>query len=177
VTDSTPTDCKPCKQCGVTKPLDDFYRHPTARDGRRGQCKACILYRASLRYQDDPEKFKERTRLYRESNPDQLREYKRRRKEKTREWCRTRLLRQYGLDEGEFDAMAAAQGDRCAICETDTPGGAHNVWHIDHCHDTGRVRGLLCQRCNVGLGYFSDDPAVLSAAVDYLERAVERKAS
>jgi len=66
----------------------------------------------------------------------------------------------------EHQAMLEAQQGRCAICERpmDQP-------HVDHCHDTGKVRGLLCSSCNNGLGRFADDPARLRAAATYLERA------
>ncbi|MFD7900151.1 endonuclease VII domain-containing protein [Streptomyces sp. NPDC059743] len=57
---------------------------------------------------------------------------------------------------------------QCHICRTEQPSG--RGWHIDHCHITGVVRGLLCARCNLGLGHFRDDPDVLSAAIEYLRR-------
>lgn len=75
----------------------------------------------------------------------------------------------YGLTQEQFEAMLEAQGGRCAICRTDTPGGRDNRWHVDHCHATGKVRGLLCNGCNIGLGHFKDDPERLLAAVAYLE--------
>lgn len=75
----------------------------------------------------------------------------------------------YGLEPGQYDAMLAAQDGRCAICRTDAPGG-RGSWHVDHEHATGRVRGLLCHRCNLMLGNAQDDPARLRAAVEYLIR-------
>lgn len=75
----------------------------------------------------------------------------------------------YGMKPGEFDALLAAQEGRCAICRTDEPGG-RGTWHVDHCHDTKVIRGLLCNSCNSGLGRFKDNPAVLRAAADYLDR-------
>ena len=63
--------------------------------------------------------------------------------------------------------MRDSQNGRCAICKTDSPGGKGN-WHLDHCHDSKNVRGLLCGTCNVGLGMFKDNPLLLAAAADYL---------
>lgn len=91
---------------------------------------------------------------------------------------RRRTLRKYGLTEQDWAMLLAAQGGRCAICRTDTPGGRGERWHIDHCHEAGTVRGLLCHNCNVGLGNFKDDPSLLIAAADYLKaRRIRRDAA
>lgn len=75
--------------------------------------------------------------------------------------------RLYGLTPEQYEAMLEAQGQRCAICRTDTPNG--KGWQIDHDHATGRIRGILCTNCNSGLGRFKDDPARFRAAAAYLE--------
>ena len=85
----------------------------------------------------------ERARAWAERNPDKV---------KTRH--RAKTLAQYGLTPEDYDRMLAAQGGRCAICGTDNPGGQGNRLHVDHDHETGRVRGLLCQGCNARLGWF-----------------------
>jgi hypothetical protein len=77
------------------------------------------------------------------------------------------LRKTYGLEPGDFERMLAAQGGVCAICGTDTPKGKGN-FHVDHCHSTGAVRGLLCHDCNTGLGKFKDDTAQLQKAISYL---------
>lgn len=74
------------------------------------------------------------------------------------------LKRRYGITAEEADAMLEAQGGLCAVCRT-APAA-----HVDHDHGTGEVRELLCFNCNGGLGQFKDDPAVLRAAADYVER-------
>lgn len=81
---------------------------------------------------------------------------------------RRRTLRKYGLTEQDWSRMLAVQGGRCAICQTETPGGRGERWHIDHCHKTDRVRGLLCHNCNIGLGNFRDSTELLAAAISYL---------
>ena len=78
------------------------------------------------------------------------------------------LRRRYGISAADADAMFDAQGGLCAICQT-----APAV-HVDHDHETGAVRALLCFNCNGGLGQFRDDPDLLRAAADYVEEHRER---
>lgn len=76
-------------------------------------------------------------------------------------------LARYGLTPASYEVLLNFQGGRCALCHGDEPGG-QGTWHVDHDHATGRVRGLLCTHCNVGLGMFRDNPDLLAAAIDYL---------
>jgi hypothetical protein len=80
---------------------------------------------------------------------------------------RQRSLRKYGLTQEQYDQLLASQNDRCAACGTGDPGA--KGWCIDHCHRSGRVRALLCSRCNVILGWVDEDPAVLRALADWIE--------
>lgn len=73
----------------------------------------------------------------------------------------------FDLSREQYDALLAAQGGCCAICGTDKPGG-RGAFCVDHDHETGRVRGLLCTCCNTGLGQFKDDPVRLRSAINYL---------
>lgn len=84
---------------------------------------------------------------------------------RARELNRQRL---YGIGNGEFDAMFAAQSGVCAVCKSAEWGQKGPC--VDHDHATGKIRGILCGSCNNGLGRFFDDPARLRAAADYLER-------
>jgi len=75
----------------------------------------------------------------------------------------------YGLTLDQYHAIVERQGERCAVCrKVIAPMGRDT--HIDHDHTTGKVRGLLCSECNLGLGKFKDRPDVLRAAATYLER-------
>lgn len=77
------------------------------------------------------------------------------------------ILRDYGLTRDEYEALLERQGHVCAICQKpDTT--AKGILGVDHDHTTGRVRGLLCHPCNVGLGHFQDDPALLTRAAVYV---------
>lgn len=76
------------------------------------------------------------------------------------------LIRVYGITQVEFTKLLASQACRCAICLSLRPGP--HGWHVDHDHATNQVRGILCSLCNTGLGSFSDNPAILLAAAEYL---------
>lgn len=74
------------------------------------------------------------------------------------------LTRRYGMTAAEADFLLELQEGLCAVCRS-APAA-----HVDHDHETGAVRALLCFNCNGGLGQFKDDPVVLRAAADYVER-------
>lgn len=77
----------------------------------------------------------------------------------------SRLKQKYGLSVAEYDAMLAAQDGRCAICKCEP---TDRRLAVDHCHDTNKVRGLLCFTCNTGIGKFRHNKKLLQAAIDYL---------
>jgi hypothetical protein len=81
-----------------------------------------------------------------------------------------RLRQKYQMTEAEWWELFDRQGCACAICKEPEPGG--KGWHVDHCHDTGAVRGILCMRCNTGIGMLRDSPAIVRRAVDYLEQSL-----
>lgn len=70
----------------------------------------------------------------------------------------------YGISYEKYQEMRESQGNRCAICSREP-----RTLYVDHCHNTGVVRGLLCNRCNLGIGQFSDDAELLVMASDYLK--------
>jgi hypothetical protein len=89
----------------------------------------------------------------------------------TREQQRARNLRQYDITLDMYDELLARQGGGCAICGAAQSDKGKRSLSVDHNHATGEVRGLLCYRCNVGIGMFQDEPTLLSAAIRYLEAA------
>jgi hypothetical protein len=76
---------------------------------------------------------------------------------------RDNLYRRFGISWQEWDDLLIAQSGLCAICTRQMTSP-----YVDHCHQTGRVRGLLCQNCNSGIGHFREDPWTMHAAIDYL---------
>ncbi len=81
----------------------------------------------------------------------------------------THLKAKFGISLDQFNSLLASQNYRCALCMTPEPRG-RGTFHVDHCHDTGKVRGLLCHNCNTGIGKLGDNVESLRRAVDYLER-------
>ena len=84
------------------------------------------------------------------------------------------LKRAFGITLADFDAMLAEQGGVCAICGRERD--EHFNLAVDHCHKTGKIRQLLCAKCNQGIGCFRDDPVILCRAIAYLERHLEQAA-
>jgi len=165
---------KTCRLCGEDKPVDEFHRASGTRDGRRGECKQCFRQLWKSRYEADPERRSRavaRAKAWQERNPEKHAEIQRRYVESGRKALsvrRAHLKRKYGLTLADYEAMLLAQGGGCAICGAPPPDG--QSLHVDHDHDSGAVRGLLCFTCNAGIGMFDHDIDLLSAAVAYLHR-------
>ena len=79
-------------------------------------------------------------------------------------------VKEYGITPDEWDAMFSQQHHKCAICGGDDPQKSGQDWSTDHCHATGKVRGILCHPCNLMLGYARDNSHTLAKAIDYLEK-------
>lgn len=149
-----------CKGCGITKPLDDFYRH-----GRwwAHRCKRCQnkLARARAVELHTVEELNARQRRY-NALRDPLAK------------LNNVLRHRYGMSVADWQALAESQENACAICSTELdalpaePSGRARL-HVDHSHEDGRVRGLLCNACNRSLGGFRDDITLLRRAVAYVE--------
>jgi hypothetical protein len=165
---------KTCSKCGTAKRLEDFYRATGTRDGYRPDCKACNLAAKHARYVANPGPDKARAQRWRDENPDRYAENQRRHRESGGKKIADRkshLKRKYGMTLEDYDRMLEAQGGACAICGR--PPREDIALHVDHDHETGLVRGLLCFPCNNTLGDFGDDPTRLYAAAEYLSRDPE----
>ncbi len=136
-----------------------------------------IAERARRTYAQDPEKRREHTRRYREAHLEERREYNRRWAQRNRQHNREyKRLLHYGITAEQYDALLEAQGGGCALCGAAPKEGGKNLG-IDHDHACcpGRmscgkcIRGILCDRHNLGLGLLGD-VAQLQAAIEYLQR-------
>lgn len=124
------------------------------------ECRA----RARARLERDREKIKAQRRARYWANPEKFREQGRRQRKPI--YNVTARVKKYGLTVEQYQALLAAHNGKCAACGDDF--GKRN--HIDHCHTTGVVRGLLCNNCNLGVGHFRDDPRRLESAARYLRK-------
>jgi hypothetical protein len=80
------------------------------------------------------------------------------------------MRKNYGIGLKEYDAMFKAQNGICAICSQEPPNHHKKRLNVDHCHSTGKIRGLLCDACNRGIGLLKDSPVILNNAISYLAR-------
>ena len=141
---------KPCRDCGEVKPLDEFYKDSKAKDGKQGVCKPCDSVRRKAYKDADPE----RASMQRH---------------------RSKLKLRYGMTVEQYDELLEAQDGRCACCGTTEPGRGDNRFFVDHCHDTGEVRGLLCHKCNAGIGYLGDNVDGVWQAMLYLVKYEQKE--
>ena len=80
------------------------------------------------------------------------------------------MMKTYGLDFKDYQKLLEAQNHKCAICGSPPPNNRKTRLAIDHCHKTGKVRGLLCDRCNRSIGLLKDDVNILAKAIEYLNK-------
>src|SRR5690349_14148731 len=116
-------------------------------------------------------KNRERQRQYRARHREKTNAARRAAYAATNEWERRRpyyFKKRYGISEEERDALFASQGEVCPICETDDPKSKVG-WVVDHCHTSGKIRGVLCHQCNTMLGMARDNTDTLSKAIAYLK--------
>lgn len=138
---------KACSKCQEVKPLSEYYGNKKASDGKASECKSCS---------------KARQKAYYDANPDARKQYT----------IKTRLKTHYGITPEDRARMLEEAEHKCQICKDDIylpdTSNKNSNANIDHCHDTGRVRGVLCGPCNRALGLFKDNPAIIMAAHSYL---------
>ena len=125
------------------QPLTNFHKQSTGKLGVRSRCRTC-------------------------HNQD-MREYER---ERGPEWRRKKTLQRYGITPEDYNRMLEEQEGKCAICQsTDSEHPITELLVVDHCHLTGKVRGLLCNTCNRGIGFMREETDRLLNAAVYLENA------
>jgi hypothetical protein len=149
---------KTCNLCKRDKPLDSFYasKNPSHKDGRQYYCKVCAKAKSAAWVAANPERVRANAAARKAKNPDGHRN--------------GHLRRMYGITQLDYERMLSTQEGRCACCGSTEPG-RYGHFLVDHDHDTGDIRGLLCHPCNAGIGLLGDTLADVRLAVAYLERA------
>lgn len=130
---------KLCSRCKELKPTTEYYKAVERHDGLRSECRSCC------------------TKAHRESYKRNKDSWVKRSHDQNKT---ARIKSKYGISREEYDSITS---NPCTIC-----GAVENIV-LDHCHKTGKVRGALCQSCNVGLGGFKDDVVKLENAIRYLK--------
>jgi hypothetical protein len=167
-------EAKRCSKCGEEKPLREFSKSATAKDGLQSRCRQCaadysrewavanrhLTQAAGRKHRAaNPGYATERTRRWREDNPARAAAQNR------RQQCRL-----YAIAESTFLELRDRPCDICGRAQGDK---AHA---IDHSHTNGSVRGVLCTQCNTALGKFQDSPELLARAIHYLTRGADYRA-
>jgi len=167
-------DKKECKKCGIEKPSNEFYKRDDQIDGYTKLCKECYKQKCKNYYIKNRIKRIEYSKKYREKNKENelktkkeyyytnkdeiLKKHKEYNNiEQTKEKVKNRQLKtNYGISLNEYKDLLQKQENKYSkLC-------------VDHCHITGKFRGLLCTQCNSGLGYFKDNEEILLNAIEYL---------
>tara|TARA_B100001094_G_C17781140_1_gene599791 strand:+ start:144 stop:632 length:489 start_codon:yes stop_codon:yes gene_type:complete len=150
---------KPCRTCGNT---ERYF------SGNK-PCVMCVKKNSQERLKNGKQKS------HTKSNSEYIREYNKKRyhslsEEQKQAQNRRMHIRTYGIQPEDYDKMLTEQNGVCACCGEKETNPKKKHLSIDHCHKTGEVRALLCDRCNRGIGALNDELDILRKAVLYLER-------
>jgi len=168
-------DTKECTGCCTEKPLEEFHRAADAKDGRRSYCKICHCEYQKTRRQDPAVRAKdnERSRGWHRKHAAAA----------SAAAHRSHIRRKYGITIEEFEEQAAAQDNLCAACgclQSQRQTGRHKKGQrrrlcIDNDHATGKIRGLLCDKCNRALGLLDDNLDKVRRLAIYLSKHKEHE--
>lgn len=174
---------KQCTGCKEVKKVSEFRRHPQTKNGLTPRCKVCLNAENKKYYYKDIEARREYEKNRRIRKPEHVMAIQRAAQIKWRANPENRerkriayIAKKYGITIEQYEQMLVDQKSLCAIClrpPEPTSKGHGERFHIDHCHATGKVRGLLCYCCNSGLGSFLDNVEAVQRAAEYLKRSQE----
>lgn len=158
---------KKCSKCKRELDSEMFYKSKRYKSGLLSACKECGYKYHKEDYQNNKEKINNYHRKWQKNNIEKWKgyqkEYRQNNKEKISKIAKEyNLSSNYGLTVEKYNEMATNQNNKCLLCLGETR------LVVDHCHETGNVRGLLCNNCNQGLGLFKDNINNLGRAIEYL---------
>lgn len=160
-------DTKRCSKCEKDLPMSAFYLR-TKANSYHSACKGCEREMAKDWYKRNRDAAKAKVREWRERNTDAVKRYRIDNRQKN---YRQELVRKYGVDPAWFDRQLQQQGNLCVCCKRHFQwGNKQTSPHVDHCHKTQTVRGILCNRCNTVLGLCEDNANLLSILARYLRK-------
>lgn len=152
---------KKCTKCGEEKPLSEFHKQTKIKCGYRSVCKSCRTIYNLL----NKEARKAWTKKYREENKEKISLKKKEHYLANRKSNLSKgRFRKYGISEETYQTMLDDQRGICAIC-----GLSMDKPHVDHDHNSGKVRALLCGNCNTAIGLLKESIQTLESAIQYLQ--------
>lgn len=162
-------DTKVCSKCGTEQEIVLFNRDRSKSSGYRSWCKTCDNINSRIQYNKDPQlRRDQRKEYYYENREDEIQRRGEFRKNNV-DMHRSHKYRQlYGITLERFEEMRTSQKCSCAICGKHESQNKNKKLFVDHNHNTGKVRELLCHGCNTGIGLLQDDVDLLQKAMDYL---------
>lgn len=153
---------KTCIRCLETKSLDQFYPAKTSRDKLQSTCKKCDLQKTAERQKANPEACRAKTKRWQIKNFALI-------KQKRKLIKDSLMCAKYQITQEYRNQLLEKQSGLCAICRV-VAHTSRKPLHIDHDHVTGKVRGLLCHSCNVGIGFLKENTEILENAKQYLSK-------
>lgn len=156
---------KTCTGCREDLDLDHFGAG-RGRGGLKSRCKRCEAASSRAYHNANRDRVRERQRVWRENNPEKVQAKNSRRRDVAGHvWYRdAQLQRMYGITAADYERMLEEQGGCCYLCGS--PPKKQRL-SVDHDHRTGKVRHLLCSRCNAALGWFESSPEFAMKVLDY----------
>ncbi len=137
--------------------------HPDRPHEARGKCKPCYMLEFKAKRANETAEYHKE---YREANRSKLKQKEQvARDNKPVKFRDAYFKRNYGMSLIEVESMLLSQECKCAVCSMSIDMSSK---HVDHCHTTGVVRGLLCHNCNIGIGMMRDNPDIMRNAITYI---------
>lgn len=154
---------KICAKCKEEKALQEFNKSNQTSDGLSRHCKFCIKTYFKEYYKKNKRKIDKKNLNWAKENKDKMSEFGKRHFKKNFNKIKSKRIKyRYNITIEEYSKMLEEQDYQCKICKE------IKALCIDHDHKTGKVRGLLCGKCNRGIGFFNDNIKSLHNAIDYL---------
>jgi hypothetical protein len=160
---------KECRGCNEVKNLSEFYKRADNKNKVLNKCKKCIIKQQKEFYAKNPERQKQIQQKGYKKHKDKRREASRKWHENNPKAAKSnKLKKKYNISIEDYNTLLEKQNNTCAICQQENKH--KRAFHVDHCHETGKIRGLLCHSCNTGIGSLKDNIELLRAAINYLEQ-------